>query len=424
MTNNVISVVLGGGKGTRLHPLTENRSKPAVPLAGKYRLVDIPISNCLNSGLDRIFVLTQHNSASLNSHIKNTYHFPSFNNAFVEILAAEQTNDGREWFSGNADAVRHLHRYLAHLEFDYVLILSGDQLYQMDFAEMIENHRRSNAQITVATIPVAARDASAFGILKADKEGRITSFIEKPPMEVLPEWVSDVGDRLREEERTYLASMGIYLFNRDVLAHLLNEPCADFGKELIPGAIEQHHVNSYLYDGYWTDIGNISSFFEANIGLTDDLPQFNLFNKDVIYTRARHLPPSKIAGTYLQNAIVADGCMVAAEHIVRSVVGIRSRIGPGVTMQDTYMMGADSYQTLTDIDALAKQGLPCMGIGANSHIERAILDKNCAIGENVRIVGGAHLENGDFGTYGIVDGVVVVKKWAVVPSGTVIGEPS
>ncbi len=422
MANNVISVVLGGGKGTRLHPLTENRSKPAVPLAGKYRLVDIPISNCLNSGLDRIFVLTQHNSASLNSHIKNTYHFPSFNNAFVEILAAEQTNDGREWFSGNADAVRHLHRYLAHLAFEYVLILSGDQLYQMDLGEMIESHRRSHAQITVATIPVAARDASSFGILKADKAGKITSFIEKPPVEALPDWVSDVEDNLRKEERNYLASMGIYLFNRDILAQLLTEPYADFGKELIPEAIQKHQVNSFLYDGYWTDIGNISSFFEANIGLTDDLPKFNLFNKSVIYTRPRHLPPSKIAGTYLRNAIVADGCVIAAEQIARSVIGIRSRIGPGVTMHNTYMMGADSYQTLNEIEKLAEQGLPFMGVGADCHIECAILDKNCAIGDNVRIVGGSHLENGDFETYGIVDGLVIVKKWAVLPSGTIIGE--
>ncbi|MGV3762790.1 glucose-1-phosphate adenylyltransferase [Parapedobacter sp.] len=421
MANEVISVVLGGGKGTRLHPLTENRSKPAVPLAGKYRLVDIPISNCLNSGLDRIFVLTQHNSASLNSHIKNTYNFPSFNNAFVEILAAEQTNDGREWFSGNADAVRHLHRYLAHLEFEYVLVLSGDQLYQMDLGEMIESHRHSHAQVTVATIPVAATDASSFGILRADKAGKITSFIEKPPAEALAGWVSDVADNLRKEGRYYLASMGIYLFNRETLAQLLTEPCADFGKELIPKAILKHHVNSFLYDGYWTDIGNISSFFEANIGLTDDLPQFDLFNKNGVYTRARHLPPSKIGGTYLRNAIIADGCMIAAEQIVRSVIGIRSRIGTGVTIHDTYMMGADGYQTLTEMEHLADQGLPFIGIGENCHIERAILDKNCAIGDNVRIIGGAHLENGDFGTYGIVDGIVVVKKWAVLPSGTTIG---
>lgn len=231
-----------------------------------------------------------------------------------------------------------------------------------------------------------------------------------------------MDDKLRNEEKNYLASMGIYLFNRAILAQLLTEPYADFGRELIPEAIQEHHVNSFLYNGYWTDIGNISSFFEANMGLTDDLPKFNLFNKSVIYTRPRHLPPSKIAGTYLRNAIVADGCVIAADQIVRSVIGIRSRIGPGVTMHNTYMMGTDSYQTLNEIEKLAGQGLPFMGVGADCHIECAILDKNCAIGDNVRIVGGPHLENGDFGTYGIVDGVVVVKKWAVLPNGTVIGE--
>jgi len=420
--HNVISVVLGGGKGTRLYPLTHQRSKPAVPIAGKYRLVDIPISNCLNSGYNRIFVLTQYNSASLNSHIKNTYNFSVFSKGFVDILAAEQTHEGEKWYQGTADAVRHLLRYLQHHDYDHLLILSGDQLYQIDFQEMIQDHIDSGAEISVATIPVNAKDATSFGILKADPEGNITSFIEKPDTSMLPPWVSEVSDEMKEEGRVYLASMGIYVFNKNVLKGILDgSPGVDFGKELLPEAIGNYRIHSYQYPGYWTDIGTIDSFFEANISLTDDIPKFNLFDRHTIFTRGRMLPPSKVSGTKLNKVVIADGCIVAAEEIERSVVGIRSRIGAGTVMKTTYMMGSDFYQTLEEIEHTNTQDSPLVGVGENCYIENAILDKNCCIGNNVRIIGGSHLEDGDFDTHAIRDGIIVVKKRAVIPSGTEIG---
>lgn len=422
MSANVISIVLGGGKGTRLHPLTDQRSKPAVPIAGKYRLVDIPISNCLNSGYHRIYVLTQYNSASLNSHIKNTYNFSIFSKGFVDILAAEQTSEGARWFQGTADAVRHTQRYLQHHDYEHVLILSGDQLYQINFQEMVEKHVAAEADLTIATIPVNAKDATSFGILKSDDEGHITSFIEKPNSSLLPDWVSEVSDDMKAAGRNYLASMGIYVFSKTALNKLLTEnEGMDFGKELIPDAIGKYQVRSYQYDGYWTDIGNIDSFFEANIGLTDDIPMFNLFDKDTVFSRPRMLPPSKVSGTTIDRAILADGCIVAAERIERSVIGIRSRIGKGSVIRNTYMMGSDFYQTLEDINRVKAAGRPSMGVGEGCHIENAILDKNCCIGDNVRITGGHHLEDGDFPEYSVRDGIIVVKKRAVLESGTVIG---
>lgn len=422
MSANVISIVLGGGKGTRLHPLTDQRSKPAVPIAGKYRLVDIPISNCLNSGYHRIYVLTQYNSASLNSHIKNTYNFSIFSKGFVDILAAEQTSEGARWFQGTADAVRHTQRYLQHHDYEHVLILSGDQLYQINFQEMVEKHVAAEADLTIATIPVNAKDATSFGILKSDDEGHITSFIEKPNSSLLPDWVSEVSDDMKAAGRNYLASMGIYVFSKTALNKLLTEnEGMDFGKELIPDAIGKYQVRSYQYDGYWTDIGNIDSFFEANIGLTDDIPMFNLFDKDTVFSRPRMLPPSKVSGTTIDQAILADGCIVAAERIERSVIGIRSRIGKGSVIRNTYMMGSDFYQTLEDINRVKAAGRPSMGVGEGCHIENAILDKNCCIGDNVRITGGHHLEDGDFPEYSVRDGIIVIKKRAVLESGTVIG---
>lgn len=422
MSSNVISVVLGGGKGTRLYPLTDQRSKPAVPIAGKYRLVDIPISNCLNSGYNRIFVLTQYNSASLNSHIKNTYNFSIFSKGFVEILAAEQTSQGPRWFQGTADAVRHLQRYLQHHEYEYILILSGDQLYQIDFQAMVEAHVAADAGLTIATIPVNAKDATGFGILKADDDGAIKSFTEKPDSSSLPEWVSEVSPDMKAVGRDYLASMGIYVFNKDVLIKILNEnEGMDFGKELIPDAIEKYKVLSYQYNGYWTDIGNIDSFFEANIGLTDELPQFNLFDKNTVFSRPRMLPPSKISGTTLDKVLVADGCIITADKIERSVIGIRSRIGRGTVIRNTYMMGSDFYQTVEEMEADASAGRPLIGVGHRCYIENAILDKSCCIGDNVRINGGRHLEDGDYDTHSVRDGIVVVKKRAVLVNGTVIG---
>ena len=423
-SKEILSVILGGGAGSRLFPLTASRSKPAVPIAGKYRLVDIPISNCLNANIARMFVLTQFNSASLNRHIKNTYHFSAFSTAFVDILAAEQTPDNPTWFQGTADAVRQSLRHIEPFPSDYVLILSGDQLYQMDFNEMLENHIAMNADLSIATIPVAAREASEFGIMKKNEEGVITSFIEKPKKEVLADWVSDTGSEMQAQGRDYLASMGIYIFNRKLLFELLNNECkdaTDFGKEIIPGSIHKYKVASYQYEGYWTDIGNIYSFFEANLSLTADVPEFNLFdNNKSIYTRARMLPPAKISGTTLEKTIIAEGCIIMASRVENSVIGVRSRIGIGSTVVSSYIMGSDYYETLDDMTRDMEKGLPKLGVGDRCYIKNAILDKNCRIGNDVRINGGHHLQNMEHSLYVVKDGIVVVKKGAVLPDGFVI----
>ncbi len=424
ISKEILSVILGGGAGSRLYPLTASRSKPAVPIAGKYRLVDIPISNCMNSGINRMFVLTQFNSASLNRHIKNTYHFSAFSSAFVDILAAEQTPDNPTWYQGTADAVRQSLRHIAPFESEYVLILSGDQLYQMDFQEMLDNHKKTGADISIATIPVGDREAPEFGILKKDGSGLITSFIEKPKKEVLGDWESDTGADMQKAGRKYLASMGIYIFNRQLMFDYLQNnylEAADFGKEIIPHSIDKCKVASYQYDGYWTDIGNIYSFFEANLGLTDDLPDFNLFdNNKAIYTRARMLPPAKVSGTTLEKTLIAEGSIINASRVEKCVVGIRSRIGHGSTVMNTYIMGGDYYETLTDIEKDKAQGIPLLGIGNRCYINNAIIDKNCRIGDDVRINGGTHLENTDQPLYTIKDGIVVVKKGAIIPNGFVI----
>ena len=424
MKKSVIAVILGGGAGTRLSPLTATRSKPAVPIAGKYRLVDIPISNCLNSDIGRMFVLTQFNSASLNKHIKNTYYFSRFSKAFVDLIAAEQTPDNQGWFQGTADAVRQSLRHLQQQEFDHVLILSGDQLYQMDFSEMLQNHVDKGADISIATIPVGPREAPEFGILKADEDSMITSFIEKPKKELLPDWVSDTGEEMQRLGRIYLASMGIYIFNRKLLFDLLldtNKDATDFGKEIIPGSISTHKVASYQYEGYWTDIGNIYSFFEANISLTEDIPLFNLFDSEqAIYTRPRMLPPAKVSGTTLEKTLLAEGCIINASRVEKSVMGIRSRIGYGSTIVSTYMMGSDYYETLEEMKKAAERGLPKLGIGERCYIRNAIIDKNCRIGNDVRINGGEHLPDSDHPLYTIKDGIVVVKKGAILPDGFII----
>ncbi|WP_372754165.1 glucose-1-phosphate adenylyltransferase [Mariniflexile sp.] len=420
INNKVLSIILGGGQGSRLHPLTEERSKPAVPIAGKYRLVDIPISNCINADIKRMFVLTQFNSASLNRHIKDTYHFSFFSSAFVDVLAAEQTPGNKGWFQGTADAVRQsMHHFLRH-EFEYALILSGDQLYQMDYDKMIEAHEAAGAKISIATIPVNAKDATSFGILKANDENIVTSFIEKPDSSLLPEWTSEVSPEMKKEERNYLASMGIYIFNRDLLVELMNNPSTiDFGKEIIPQSINKHKTLSFQYEGYWTDIGNIDSFFEANIGLTDDIPKFDLYDKTKrIYTRARMLPTTKLAGTTLEKTVIAEGCLIAASKIEQSVIGVRSRIGKGSIVTRTYMMGSDYYETLLEIDEKKIDIL--MGIGERCVVSNAILDKNCRIGDDVKINGGPHLEDTETETYAIKDGIVVIKKGAIIPNGFVI----
>ncbi len=423
MTDKVLGVILGGGQGSRLAPLTLTRSKPAVPIGGKYRLVDIPISNCINSGIHRMFVLTQFNSASLNKHIKNTYHFSHFSKAFVDILAAEQTPENPTWFQGTADAVRQCMHHIVNHDFEYIIILSGDQLYQMDFRTMLRAHIESDSDLSIATIPVTSREATEFGILKTNEEQIITSFIEKPAAELLPDWSSETSEEMKQAGRNYLASMGIYIFNRDLLIQVLKENPneKDFGKEIIPRVLESHRVLSYQYEGYWTDIGNISSFFEANLGLTDELPHFNMFDSaHTIFTRARMLPPSKVSGTTLEKTIVSEGCIVQASRVERSLLGIRSRIGKGTTIVNSYIMGSDMYETLEDIDAAAQKGIPLLGIGDRCYINNTIVDKNCRIGNDVRINGGTHLAEGDYGMYVVKDGIVVVKKGIIIPNGTVI----
>lgn len=423
-SKSTLAVILGGGAGTRLYPLTASRSKPAVPIAGKYRLVDIPISNCINSGINRMFVLTQFNSASLNKHIKNTYHFSTFSSAFVDILAAEQTPDNPGWYQGTADAVRQCLRHVQQHDAEYVLILSGDQLYQMDFQQMIADHIALGADISIATIPVGERDAPEFGILKADDKSMITSFIEKPKKEVLGEWVSDTGNDMRNAGRVYLASMGIYIFNKKLLIDLLQDEykdATDFGKEIMPASIEKYKVVSYQYDGYWTDIGNIYSFFEANLALTAEIPDFNLFdNTKPVFTRARMLPPAKISGTTLEKTIIAEGSIILASRVENSVIGIRTRIGHGTTVVSSYIMGGDYFETLEEMKHSAERGIPKIGIGERCYIKNTIIDKNCRIGNDVRINGGAHLPNTDHSLYTVKDGIVVVKKGAILPDGFVI----
>ena len=421
MPKQVVAVILGGGAGSRLYPLTAARSKPAVPIAGKYRLVDIPISNCINSNINKMFVLTQYNSASLNKHIKNTYQFSVFSNGFVDILAAEQTPDSPGWFQGTADAVRQSLKHIEKNDFDYLLILSGDQLYQMDFADMIYNHTKASADISIATIPVGLSEATEFGILKTDAANRITSFIEKPAAELLPDWISDTGTDMQYMGRNYLASMGIYIFSRKVIFDLLEgekKDATDFGKEIIPDAIKDYNVVSYQYGGYWTDIGNIASFFEANLALTMDIPPFNLFdNKKMIFSRARMLPPAKISGTTITQTLIADGCIIHAKSIANAVVGIRSRIGSGSTIESCYIMGNDFYETIEEIAHNFAHGIPKVGIGDNCEFKNVIVDKDCRIGNNVKLIGGKHIPDGDHSLLTVKDGIIVVKKGATIEDG-------
>jgi len=424
ISKSVLAVILGGGAGSRLFPLTVSRSKPAVPIAGKYRLVDIPISNCINSQINRMFVLTQFNSASLNKHIKNTYHFSAFSSGFVDILAAEQTPDNPGWFQGTADAVRQSLRHISNLDFDYILILSGDQLYQMDFSEMWQAHIAKGADISIATIPVDSRDAPEFGILKTNNDNLISSFIEKPAPDLLPNWTSDTGPVMQAAGKNYLASMGIYIFSKKALYHLLNEVhpnATDFGKEIMPQAIDAYKVVSFQYDGYWTDIGNIYSFFEANIGLTDDVPQFNLFdNAKTVYSRARMLPPAKISGTEIHQAIIAEGSIIHAERIENTVIGVRSRIGKGSKIKSCYIMGNDYYETLNQINENNEMDIPKLGIGDHCQLTNVIVDKDCRIGNQVTIIGGAHMQNQDTALYSIKDGIVVIKKGAIINNGFIL----
>lgn len=417
-----IAIILGGGVGSRLYPLTKERSKPAVPIGAKYRLIDIPISNCLNSGIRRMYVLTQYNSASLNKHIKNTFRFDHFSNAFVEVLAAEQTKHNTDWFQGTADAVRQSLRNVTQNDYDYLMILSGDQLYHMDLDEYLDHHANSGADVTIATIPVTAEPATAFGIMKVDKNDKISSFIEKPDASLLPDWKSELDSHYTNQGKDYLASMGIYIFNKGMLQDILeNHPeKVDFGKEIIPLCLEEgKSTYSYMYDGYWEDIGDIGSFYHANIALTDAMPEFNLFdNHKFIYTRPRLLSPTKIWDTMIKASIIAEGSIINAEHIEKSVIGIRSRIGSGTKIYHSYVIGNDYYESLDQI----KEKTTPMGIGENCYIERAIIDKHVEIGNNVRIVGHPDLEEEDNEHYSIRKGIVVLNKGAKIPDNTVIGK--
>lgn len=423
MSKNVICLILGGGVGSRLYPLTENRCKPAVPLGGKYRLIDIPISNCLNSGITRMFVLTQFNSASLNRHIKNSFHFDIFSTGFVDILAAEQTRTNQNWFQGTADAVRQVMPNLVNYEYDHLLILSGDQLYQMDLNELIEHHIDKEAEITIATIPVNDKDAPGFGIMKVDNTSSISSFIEKPSLDLLPEWKSEVSEEYKKEGKHYLASMGIYLFNKKTILELLEEhpDTIDFGKQIIPIAIEgDHNVSSFSFGGYWSDIGSIASFFEANMTLTDDIPKFFLFeNRRPVYTNARMLAPTKIFGTECKNALIAEGCIIRAKRLEKVVVGIRSRIASNAVLKNVVMFGSDIYETMQQVEAMKNP----VGIGPDCYIENAIIEKNCRIARNVTIKGGEGLSNEENEKYCIVDGIIVLRKGVIIEEGTHIGLP-
>jgi glucose-1-phosphate adenylyltransferase len=422
----IITLILGGGKGTRLYPLTKLRSKPAVPLGGKYRLIDIPISNCLNSGLNRIYVLTQFNSASLNRHINQAYKFDLFGGGFVEILAAQQTYEAEKWYQGTADAVRQHLRYVQDRAVEHVLILSGDQLYRMDFARMLQVHNESKAQVTIAALPVDRKQASSFGIVRLDERGRVAGFLEKPKTDAEvalvrtePAAIDALG--VPSRGRDCLASMGIYLFNRDTLVELLEKtPYQDFGKEIFPAAIRTQHVQAFLYDGYWEDIGTIRAFYEANIQLTHPDPPFQLISPDSpLYSRLRFIPPSQFFGAQIKNSIIADGCRIGEGSLIEnSIVGVRSRIGRNVTIRNSIVMGADFFQTTAEADIDRNEGRPPVGIGDWTRIEGAIVDKNCRIGSNVHIqnfTGVEQTEEKD-GTM-IVDGVALVIKDAVLPDG-------
>jgi glucose-1-phosphate adenylyltransferase len=427
--NEVLSLILGGGRGTRLFPLTMLRSKPAVPVAGKYRLIDIPISNCLNSGFNRIYVLTQFLSVSLHRHIANTYKFDNFDRGFVEILAAQQTNEAADWYQGTADAVRQNIRYVQEDGASEVLILSGDQLYRMDFRDLQKTHRDNQADVTIAVLPVKQEQTPGFGITQVDETGRVIGFVEKPkteeqlkPLRMPAEWVQNRG--IQDTSRQYLASMGIYMFNRQTLFELLNNSSrsTDFGKEIFPSSIRTHRVYAHPFDGYWEDLGTIKAYHESNLALASDHPPFNFHSQEgIIYTRMRFLPASRIHGAKLEQSLVSDGCVIqAGTQITHSVIGLRSRIGRNVTIKDTVFIGADRFETDAERARNQSRGLPDIGVGDGAVIERAILDKDCRIGKNVRIINKKQLENEEGPNYVIRDGIVVIPKSIMVPDDSVI----
>jgi glucose-1-phosphate adenylyltransferase len=423
---NVTTLVLGGGRGSRLYPLTKIRSKPAVPLAAKYRLIDIPLSNCINSGLNRIYVLTQFMSVSLHRHIRLTYSFDQFSGGFVELLAAQQTAEaGTDWYQGTADAVRKNVRYVEQPGTDYVLILSGDQLYRMDYREMLKTHQESGAEVTIGALPVGKENAAALGIMRVDDTGRVAGFLEKPQTDEELElvkmdsaWIDAQG--IASDGRQYLASMGIYVFNRDFLVDVLKKTSyEDFGKEVFPAAFRSRHVQVHLFDGYWEDIGTIRAFYDANLSLASSDPPFELASPTApVYSRARYLPPSRMAGAQIERSLIADGCRIGKGTVIEnSVIGLRCIIGENVTIRDSIVMGADFYE-MDDATRPCGPKHPVVGIGAGSVIEGAIIDKNCRIGNNVRVANDQGIEDGDdTGVCIIRDGIPVVMKDAELPDG-------
>ncbi len=425
----VVSLILGGGRGTRLYPLTKSRSKPAVPIAGKYRLIDIPVSNCIHSGLHRIFVVTQFNSVSLHRHIYNTYKYTPFAGGFVELLAAQQTMENETWYQGTADAVRRNIPYFTEKDYDLVLILSGDQLYRMNFQEMIKTHLENKAAVTIAALPVPESEARACGVMRIEADGRIIDFEEKPKtrekldrVRTDPAWLEKLG--LKAQGRPYLASMGIYLFDTRTLVDLLNSStAADFGHELLPQTIASQRVQTHLFDGYWEDIGTVGAFHQANVDLTLDHPPFDFTTgEQPIFTRARYLPCSRISGATVRNSLISDGCVIGRGAVIEnSVIGVRTVIGENVTVRDSYLMGVDWYEQPHELKRNQAEGIVNLGVGAGSVIERAIVDKSARIGENVRIVNETGIvDSEEAPTHLIRDGIVVVPKQTTIREGTVI----
>ncbi|MGB2630921.1 MAG: glucose-1-phosphate adenylyltransferase [Candidatus Omnitrophota bacterium] len=414
----LLSVILGGGSGTRLFPLTKERCKPAVPLFGKYRLIDIPISNCLNSGFNRIYVLTQFLSESLNKHISRTYKMDPFSMGFIEIMAAEQSMDNTDWFQGTADAVRRCLKHFNDPSIKYILVLSGDQLYKMDLRDMYRYHQEKEADVTVACNYVPREEVSGLGIVGIDDSSRITKFVEKPKNLARIKGLSVV----HSDRSAFLGSMGIYLFNKPALTELLEDiKKVDFGGEIIPDAIKTKKTHAYLFDGYWRDIGTIKTFYEENLALTEPMPPLDMFDERwQIFTRPRYLSPAKFEKSCVEKSIISEGAIVLSAAIKHSVIGLRFRVDSGSVVEDTVAMGCDFYETMGEIEDDVSRGVPHLGVGKNCEIKKAILDKNVRIGDDVKIINRGGLENHDGPNYYIRDGIVIISKNTVIPSGTVI----
>lgn len=426
---DVLSLILGGGRGTRLYPLTKHRSKPAVPVAGKYRLIDIPISNCINSGFNRVYILTQFLSVSLHRHIGNTYKFDPFSQGFVEVLAAQQTNEASDWYQGTADAVRQQIRYVKEDPCKEVLILSGDQLYRMDYRPLVQLHREMRADATLAVLPVREEETTGLGLARVDDNAWVTGFVEKPktaeeraPVRMSPEWLTRRG--VEDTKKQFLANMGIYLFNKDTLLDLLNEDlkAIDFGKEIFPRSLNTHKVMTYVFDGYWEDLGTVKAYHEASLALADENPPFDFHSPEgVIYTRMRFLPASRLNGAHLDRCLISDGCVVdRGATLERCAVGVRSRIGRDAKLRNSVIIGADRFETEAERQANEKAGIPNLIIGEGAVIENAIVDKDCRIGKNVKLLNEKGIEDEEGDCYVIRDGIIVIPRGTTVPDGTVI----